>query len=189
MAQQQGQSSSVAESPNSCCAAGPSAGSPAIPGCPPDWNQLSAGEKWEFVETHLIKERGFTIRVWDGNGARMASRHRLNMRRQDSVVRCYAQGIVNDGLVAIMRGSPIATEGNHPGYYLMIGGGTFFEAIYVACEISPENKHIEAIRNKGVPNCIILKVDTPDAIVSWLVDEHNNHHTGSGKTFVEWYSV
>ena len=81
----------------------------------------------------IIEKDGKTI-MNSSNLTPALHRSKHNTRRQDSVVRRYAQNITSDGIQQWCRGIPIATESEIPGHWDLLAAASMCEALYIAAE-------------------------------------------------------
>ena len=70
-------------------------------------------------------------------------------------------------------------------FWNVVGGGTIMEAIMLGCQLKPNNKFVQHVKEHGVSDCVILKETTPEKTRTWLKKEHNQWHRGSTDTLVE----
>ena len=150
------------------------------------------GQRWKALLRNCVRPRnhGATVKLW-GPGPehkRMLTRHRLNNRRLDSVVKKYVEGLLKNGILEEMRGTIVLVEiPDHEGEYWIIGGATLIDAVYVAFSVQAENPNIKAIHEEGITGCIIFSNDTPEADLKWIKVKHNSLHSGQSETLAEIY--
>lgn len=143
--------------------------------------------RWAVIMKNYIDRRGETIHFFSKNGKKLLGRHATNQRRQDSVVRKYAKGVLQHGILSDMRSQPMAVPGEQPDHFELIGAATLIEAAYIAMEVQEDNVFCKQLRENGVSNVIIFKNNTPADVLEWVAAEHNRFHHGSSGTLIEQY--
>ncbi|CAK0807139.1 unnamed protein product [Prorocentrum cordatum] len=151
------------------------------------FKDVTGSMRWNMIEKAYVKPQRTTLHLVDDKGERIAFRHRLNQRVQKVVVLTYARGVLQNGAMAAMRAAPIVIAGDG-GKMEIIGGGTLVDSIFVAKNMQPENPHVVRALATGIPNCIEFDSRTPDDVITWVKNEHNNWHSGSKYSCLEMYN-
>ncbi|CAK0895701.1 unnamed protein product, partial [Prorocentrum cordatum] len=151
------------------------------------FKDVTGSMRWNMIEKAYVKPQRTTLHLVDDKGERIAFRHRLNQRVQKVVVLTYARGVLQNGVMAAMRAAPIVIAGDG-GKMEIIGGGTLVDSIFVAKSMQPENPHVVRALATGIPNCIEFDSRTPDDVITWVKNEHNNWHSGSKYSCLEMYN-
>ena len=155
---------------------------------------VSPGKRWqELLQRRNAKFRS-TVHLFGGvdKDVRLIFRHRLNSRRVDQSMRRYKNGILSMGVLDEMRGSLVLIPQGVESLFVdqtygVIGGGTLFDAIYLAIEEEPSNPHCLDLLKNGVHNTIILDRHTTDDEIELVKQLHNDFHGGQGTTVAELY--
>eukprot|EP00959_Pyramimonas_sp_CCMP1952_P368765 7724312-Pyramimonas_sp.AAC.1 len=135
-------------------------------------------------------QRDITVKFFTESGQRTMKPHPLNERRQDTVVAEYTESIKEDGNVAGVRGDPWAVfspGGQLP--YLMISYGTLSRAVYRAAAEDPKNKMVKLTLKQGLRHMTVLDHRTPDDVIRFLIDFHNDWHKGSTFTLLQMFNL
>ena len=144
-----------------------------------------------------VIDRHRTCRYFDDQANRLLKRHPLNMRDVDGMAEEFADLIIKAGVQADKRGRPVLMPDRpdvEPGaaftfreveYFLLIGGGTMTDGVYLAASKAPLSPQVIATLEQGLEDCIILHPCTPTDIVTHIVASHNDFHLGSPSTFLQ----
>ena len=108
-----------------------------------------------------------------------------NGRRQEVVIKKYAKSILEEGLVSLVSGQPIAIQADTPDHYFMLAGASRCEALYVAHAMNPKNELVMHAVANGFKGALVLRKDTPGDVLAWVKNKHNAFHTGSQTSFIE----
>ena len=119
---------------------------------------------------------------------KLLARHPLNNRDQRQVLEQYIDNVLENGLLASVRGQAWAVEcqsdGDHQSYHLLTFG-TLTEAVYEAVTRAPDNPLVIASVKSGITNALVINKRTPKDVLEWLRDYHNEFHNGSKYAFPE----
>ena len=127
----------------------------------------------------------FKVSLWDSAHKPRLIRSQHNNRRQDSVVKQYAKGILISGVSELMRGTLLGIQ-SHDDLIYMIAGASIIEAVYAAEKSEPNNVYITYLKVNGI-NIIVLATDIPTDVIKWIKNEHNQYHLDATTHFIEVY--
>ena len=160
------------------------------------------GKEGLLLNKHVWKiyvvDRSRTVRYFDDMSNRLLKRHPLNVRDVDGMAEEFGDLFIKAGVQADKRGRPILMpdrpEGSiEPGaaftfreveYFLVIGGGTMTDGVYIAANKAPLAPQVQATLEQGLEDCVILHPCTPTDVITHIVDSHNSFHLGSPSTFL-----
>ena len=69
--------------------------------------------------------------------------------------------------------------------FLVIGGGTMTDGVYIAANKAPLAPQVQATLEQGLEDCVIVHPCTPTDVITHIVDSHNSFHLGSPSTFLQ----
>lgn len=120
------------------------------------------------------------------DGSRSIIDHGINSRRHAVVDNVYAQSILTRGVVDGVRGEPwmIFSEGQQLPLQA-ITWASLSRSFYHAAQMEPDNKFIKNALKAGLRRCRRLHENTPDDVIAWLRDYHNQFHGGARFSFTE----
>ena len=127
-----------------------------------------------------------TIPWYSSTGERNIIRHPVNQRRQDCVVRCYAESIKRRGIVCGVRSEPWMVYS--PGRVfpaLAVSFGSLSESYYYSRQTAPNNMFVVAALHKGLTGVRMFHEKTPTNVLAFLKAYNNEFHGGSSLTFLE----
>ena len=135
------------------------------------------------------------LRYYSSDGRILLSRHPLNKRKHDVVMKQYMAGIVKHGILPGVRGTAIAIpkhtssagdEGTAQQYFLL-GHATLAKALYAAHAEQPTNEQVMQSIAHGLPGALVLTPKTPRDVLLWLKEKHNEFHQGAGMSVTELF--
>ena len=112
-----------------------------------------------FLDIYAFK-RGATVKFGrlssSGVLEPLRKRSRYNQRRQESVVKKYTKSILESGLLGHMRGKANLVETSVTDEYEILAGAALCEALFIAHQMQPNNKYVQAAMQEGLSNAIIM---------------------------------
>eukprot|EP00959_Pyramimonas_sp_CCMP1952_P344374 7212672-Pyramimonas_sp.AAC.1 len=139
-------------------------------------------ERYEIIERSYGIADPSPVMAWGPDNEELLVRHSgVNARKVSAACMVYAKNILKCGVMTKFRGvmmgvqcvqkasSPDGLTSDEVTYWRMISGATLAEALYVAAKMEPDNKHVLAIRKKGV-SIKKWRFDTPVDVLRWLKD-------------------
>ena len=136
---------------------------------------------WKYYVVHRSKDVHWMIK----RGERSIRRHPLNNRDVSAVLEEIVQIILKDGVLPAVSSRAILKEEAGGETYLAVGAGTRSDGFYIAKERHPRNAQILSCLESGFEDCVILHERTPDDVIHFLVNHHNNFHLGSPQTYIQ----
>jgi hypothetical protein len=161
---------------------------------------LAGQMQYELVMDAYVLSMDCPCQLWDAHGW-TGDRHRLNQRKQMSVVEKYAQVVLEKGVMIHFRGALIATEERVPvpnvasassssevpmrTLWWFLAGGTLLQAVKKAAELDPNNQFVKHLKRRGFSRIVKVHPETPMDIAKFLKSGANDFHFGSAFNLCE----
>eukprot|EP00974_Lingulodinium_polyedra_P038143 3656486-Lingulodinium_polyedra.AAC.1 len=127
----------------------------------------------------------------DAEGRPALSRHVLNNRSHDIVREQYVTNILTKGNVLGVRGAPwaVPSSDGHESHYELLSYATLVESVYEAASREAQNPFVLETLKAGIPGATIFNARTPNDVLSYLKQLHNEFHKGAGMNVLEVYDL
>ena len=126
------------------------------------------------------------VKWFQEDGSKAIISHPINSRRHTVVDNAYTQSILTRGIVEGVRGEPwLAYSRGQNLPMLAISWGSLSRSFYHAVEIASSNPFVLSALAAGLRGCRRLHERTPEDVIAWLRDYHNQFHGGASYSFAE----
>ena len=109
------------------------------------------------------------------------------MRNIGKVPEEIVQSMLENGWLMCVSNRPIMMATENSEVFKAVGAGSRTDSFYIALELAPQNKLIQACLKQKLQDAVILPKDTPVDVVNFLVVRHNDFHSGSPNTHIQAY--
>lgn len=94
----------------------------------------------------------------------------------------YEKKVLQKGVLQSFRGRPavLPKGGGEGGMFYMLTNASLTTAVYRAAKSHPDNAFVQATLKEGLQNCKVYDARTPDDVLDWIIEGHNDFHQGSG---------